>query len=287
MKSLALVSLFASLVLAQISYNSPTNSLIPAGISQACGAYYTQLSANATLTQCLQPLITATQSFGPGSTSAVSCPSTVTSALTDICTSSNTCDSSLIGAQLALFYQACQPELTSSKVAGVVLTYDILYLLGPFRDVVCQKDDSGKYCVANATSSPTKRASLDRRDDSQVALVPNATQFNQDGIMFLGLGPSLTADKLCTSCTRNVMNVYISQLNKLPYAPGIAYSLLLAGQSALYDAIKTKCGATFLGGQVQAAGGLATGAAPRSADGAFALVSSVITAIAVGAIALL
>lgn len=193
----------------------------------------------------------------------------------------------MINAQLALFAQACQNELTVSKNQSVILTYDMLYIMGPFQSAVCQKDNSGNYCVANATSSLTKRASFDRRQNPQVPLAPNVTEFNQDNILYLGTSPNLNASDLCTPCTRNIMNGYITQLSKVPYAPGMNSSILLADQTPLYNAITTKCGASFLGGQVQAAGGLATGAAPRSADSAFALVSSVITAIAVGAMALL
>ena len=83
------------------------------------------------------------------------------------------------------------------------------------------------------------------------------------------------------------MNVYTSQLSSLPYGPGISNSVLFGGESSLYDAINQKCGGSFLGGAAQAAGGLATGAAPRSVDGGFALVSSAIAAAAAGAVALL
>jgi len=83
------------------------------------------------------------------------------------------------------------------------------------------------------------------------------------------------------------MNVYTTQLSSLPYGPMISNSVLFPGEAALYDAINQKCGTSFLGGAVQAAGGLATGAAPRSVDDGFALVSSAIAAAAAGAVALL
>ena len=83
------------------------------------------------------------------------------------------------------------------------------------------------------------------------------------------------------------MNIYTSQLSSIPYGPGNGNSVLFGGEPALYEAINSKCGASFLGGAVQAAGGLATGAAPRSVDGGFALVSSAIAAAAAGAVALL
>jgi hypothetical protein len=154
---------------------------------------------------------------------------------------------------------------------------------------VCQKDTSNNYCVASYSSSnTTKRASLDRRDDSsQEVFMPNAELFSTKNVAFLGIQPSLSATQLCVPCTREVMNIYISQLSSLPYAPSISKSMLFPSEPELYTAINQKCGASFLGGAAQAAGGLATGAAPRSVDGGFALVSSAIAAAAAGAVALL
>lgn len=117
--------------------------------------------------------------------------------------------------------------------------------------------------------------------------MPDATVFNANNVMFLGLNSGLSASQLCVPCTREVMNAYTTQLSTTPYAPGIGQSVLLESEPGLYSAINQKCGASFLGGAVQAAGGLATGAAPRSVDGGFALVSSAIAAAAAGAAALL
>jgi hypothetical protein len=160
-------------------------------------------------------------------------------------------------------------------------------MLVPFKVSLCQKDSSGNYCVASDSSNTTKRASLDRRDGSQEVFVPDASLFVQNDVAFLGLSPNLTADQLCVSCTRQVMNEYMNQLNTVPYGPGIPNSVLFPGQTALYNAINQKCGTSFLGGAAQAAGGLATGAAPRSADGGFAVVGSAIAAVAAGVVALL
>ncbi|KAH9064386.1 hypothetical protein EDB87DRAFT_1556565 [Lactarius vividus] len=292
MKSLTVVSFLASLVplaLAQ-SNQTTTNPLIPSGISPTCQAFYVQLNANANLTSCLKPLISATSAFSAGSNPTTISPSTISSSLNSICSSASTCDATLINTQLALFLKACQTELTSSKTAGVILTYDVMYTFGLLQESLCQKDDSGSYCALNMTSShsTTKRSSsLVRRGDSQVAIVPNVDKYSKENIAFLGMQPSMSEDQLCTPCTRKVMNVYTSQLNTEPYGPGISFSVLLSGQPALYTAINSKCGASFLSGQVQAAGALQTGAAPRAADSAFALVGSAIVAIAAGAIAVL
>jgi len=230
----------------------------------------------------------ATSQFSNSSSSVPS--STVNSALNNICSSSNTCPSVLINAQLALFYAACQPELTTSKIAAVIATYDVLYTFPLLQQALCQKDSTGKYCVVNMTSpstSTTKRSSsLDRRD-SQTPLVQELTTYGANDIPFLTLSPSLTAQQLCTQCTREIMTVYTTQLNSVPYGPGLNNSLILSGQPALYSAINTKCGADFLSGAVQAAGALSTGAAPRAADTTFALLGSAIVAVAAGAIAVL
>ena len=117
--------------------------------------------------------------------------------------------------------------------------------------------------------------------------MPSPELFTSKNIAFLGISPDLSAGQLCVPCTREVMNVYTSQLSTMPYGPSLPNSQLFGGETALYDAINQKCGASFLGGAVQAAGGLATGAAPRSVDAGFSLVSSAIAAAAAGAVALL
>ncbi|KAH9068086.1 hypothetical protein EDB83DRAFT_2263511 [Lactarius deliciosus] len=285
MKSLTVVSFLASLIPLALAQNT-TSSLIPSGISTTCQAFYVQLNANAALTTCLKPLISATSAFSAGSNPTTISPSTISSSLDSICSSTNTCDATLINTQLALFLKACQTELISTKTAGVILTYDIMYTFGLLQESLCQKDDSGKYCALNMTSSQstTKRSSSLGRRDSQVAM----DKYSKENIAFLGMQPTnMTSDQLCTPCTRKVMNVYTSQLNTMPYGPGISFSVLLSGQPALYAAINTKCGASFLSGQVQAAGALQTGAAPRAADSAIALVGSAIVAAAAGAIAVL
>jgi hypothetical protein len=245
------------------------------------------LNSDTTLPQCLQPVISATTPLDASSSPPTA--SAVTNALNSVCSSSTTCDPSHIGSLLGQFYSACQNELTSSsKNNNVILTYDSLYLIGPFLKALCQKDNSGNYCVASSSSNTTKRASLDRRQNppSQEVFAPDASEFTAKSVAFLGLQPNLSANELCVPCTREVMNAYTTQLGNIPYAPGLQNSVLFPSEPSLYNAINQKCGASFLGGESQAAGGLGTGAAPRSVDGGFALVSSAIVA-AAGAVALL
>jgi hypothetical protein len=206
--------------------------------------------------------------------------------LNTIC-SASPCDATLIGSQLSQFQQSCQDELVTSKNQQVILIYDALYMATPMRKAMCQKDtSSGDYCVSQFITPSSKRAALDRRDTQQV-FTPDVNQWNQKYVAFLGINPNLSADKLCVACTRQVMGVYTTQLGNQPYTPGLQSSQLLASEQGLYTAINSKCPSSFLSGQVQAAGGLSTGAAPRSADGGFAFVGSAIAAAAAGAAALL
>ncbi|KAI0262743.1 hypothetical protein BC834DRAFT_828509 [Gloeopeniophorella convolvens] len=295
MKSFAVASLFATLAVAQSASSSnstsSSNPLIPANISTSCSTFFNQLNDNDSLSACLAPLINATSQFSAGSNATQISSSTITSALGAICSSSSQCDVTLVRTQLTSFYQACGPELTSAKNDDVLRSYDVLYLLPALQQAVCQKDDSGDYCLNNITTSSSapsgKRAVFRRADGSQVALIPDVAQYSKENIAFLGLQANLTSDQLCNRCTANIMNVYTTQLNAVPYAPGIQNSALLAGQPTLYDAVNSKCGAALLGGPVQAAGGLATGAAPRAADGSLALLGSALAAVAAGAIAVL
>lgn len=103
------------------------------------------------------------------------------------------------------------------------------------------------------------------------ALLPNITTYRNTNLPFLFLKSSLSTDALCTACTRNILTAYINFESSVPYAPGIAQSPLLAGQSDLYLGVQTKCGSNFLSGAVQAAGGLSGSSilsgAPRTAGG--------------------
>lgn len=245
------------------------------------------LDDDKTLPQCLEPITSATGPVDASNTTPTA--SDIATALNSICSSSTSCDPTHIGSLLVQFSQACQDELTNSKNAQVILTYDSLYFINAFKGAMCQKDTSGTYCVASHSSNTntTKRASFDRRDSSQEVFIPDATMFSSKNVLALGIEPTLSATQLCVPCTREVMNTYTSLLSTWPYAPGISNSALFPGEPALYDAINQKCGDSFLGGAVQAAAGLATGAAPRSADSGFALVGSAIAAAAAGAVALL
>jgi hypothetical protein len=168
--------------------------------------------------------------------------------------------------------------LTSNPNDDVIRTYDVLYSLIPFKQAACTIDDNGKYCITEATSNTKSDAVVvgtakstgsslwesignlrKRASDQTPAIVPNVTTYQATNILFLFLEPSLATSALCTTCTRDVLTSYINFESQVPYAPGLTNSLLLAGQTALYNAIQKGCGSSFLSGAVQAAGGLKAG----------------------------
>lgn len=90
-------------------------------------------------------------------------------------------------------------------------------------------------------------------------MTPNAATIASNNILFLMLQPTLSKDALCQSCTRQIITSYISYESKTPYAPGLAQSVFLAGQSDLYSNVTSTCGSSFLSGGVAAAAGLSGG----------------------------
>jgi hypothetical protein len=220
--------------------------------------------------------------------------------LNNLCADSVTdaCPESLIRSKITDFYTACPAELTTNRVDGVVKIYDVLYTIPPLRTSVCSKDDSGSWCVlaANTTREETSDAvstgstlplpqllallytdgsALKRRAPTS-AIVPNITTYHDTNLPFIFFTPDLDSTKLCTACSRNVLTSYINFESNVPYAPGLANSLLLNTQSALYSAIQTKCPPGFLSGAVQAAGGLSGGIL---SSGAVSTVSSAYQAV--------
>ena len=235
------------------------------------------LDSDPQILSCTKAFTNVVTGFGAGSDSGTVTASTVTSTLNTLSSSLSACSQSVLRSKLTDFYSACSNELTSSPNSDVIRAYDVLYVLYPFSQSVCTKDDSGSYCVlkvgstSNTTktllaSSSTDPAPADglwshlpsghsRRGQEQV-VIPNLQQFKSLNLVFLGLLPSLTAEQLCQPCTRNVLNQYIQFMSSIPYAPGISNSPLMGGETDLYNAVQQKCGAPFLSGSVQAAGGI-------------------------------
>ncbi|TDL14685.1 hypothetical protein BD410DRAFT_809544 [Rickenella mellea] len=309
MKSFILLSAFTTVVVAQST------------ISSTCSTFLTALNSDSSLTACIQPIIAAASQFGPGSTTTPT-TSSVTSALNSLCSSSvtNGCPDSLIRGKLADFYTACTPELTGdSPNADVLLSYDVLYVMTPLQQAVCSKNDNGAYCVTQIPSDIVPASSKEASSPNQLpldvidsnlyttsssapkvkranttttvspALVPNSTTFRTSNLIYLFSTPSESSTDLCVSCTRASLTPYINFQEAVPYAPGITNSPLMGGQSALYSAITQKCGANFMSGAVQAAGGLGAGVLGGGKSGAMAVkvgsvgqVGAVLAAVAVG-----
>ncbi|KAF5353292.1 hypothetical protein D9756_007961 [Leucocoprinus leucothites] len=304
MKTWAVLSLFASLALAQSSsYGAATPSasadpMVPTGLSTECQTFIDSFNKDDSLTTCTKSLISATQNFGPGG-SAGSTPTTaeVTSAVNNICTgsASTACPDSLIRGKLGDFYAACSKELTSDPNNKLREIYDVLYALTPLKQAICSKSDSGDYCVLGSAKSvssgvdlnkvqealsyaPTDGSSYARRAEAVVAA--NLTTFHDNNLPFLLISGSLDTSALCTPCTRNILTSYFNYESDVPYAPGLTNSKLLSGQNALVGNIQEKCGANFLNGAVQAAGGIKSGtlgsnAAPE-VNSRFASVTAVV-----------
>jgi len=324
-REIAILSVLASTALAQ-SNSTSSNPLIPSGISSGCSSFLTSLNSDSSLASCLTPITTALAAFGPGSNSSTD-SSTVSSALSTLCgDSTSTCSDSDIRTQITNFYSSCTAELTSSSPnPDVARTYDVLYTISPLRAAVCTKSDSGSDCVTSIQASPsnisenfvkdasppvpvidqttlwtTLSSPFTRRQsdsnttavvDASPVVVPNITTFQSTNIVFLFLNPNMTSSTLCQSCTRNVMNAYTSFEAQVPYGPGLGQSILLGGQSALYSAIESECGASFLSSSVQAAGGISSGllgsGAMKTNGGEFGAMGSLLAAVALGFIALL
>jgi hypothetical protein len=282
MKSFAIVPLLAAAAYAQ------TNPLIPQGISSGCSSFMTALDSDPQILSCTKAFTSTVNSFGVGSNPGTVTASTVTSALNTLSSSLSACSESVIRSKLTDFYTACSNELTSSPNSDVIRAYDVLFVLSPFSQAVCTKDDSGNYCVLEvgstsnttntllSTSGSTDTSPTDdlwvalssgntRRDEEQV-IIPNVQQFKNLNLVFLGLLPSLASAQLCQPCTRNILNQYIQFMSAIPYAPGIANSPLMSGETDLYNAVQQKCGAPFLSGSVQAAGGISNGLMNGAAD---------------------
>jgi len=277
MKTLAVISLLATTALAQSSGSGASaNPLIPSDISTGCSDFITKFNSDPSLTACTKSLIQATQSFGPGGSTGSKAD--VSSAIDSICTGSvsDSCPDSLIRGQLSNFYAACSDELTSKANQRTRDIYDVLYVLSPLKKAICSKDDSANYClfdnsdttstgikgidlsqIQNSLSYTPSSGSVARRAQDPVAA--NLTTFRSSNLAFLFRQPDMDSATLCTTCTRNILTGYFGFESDVLYAPGLAASQLLGGQTELVGGIQKTCGANFLNGAVQAAGGIKSG----------------------------
>ncbi|KAF5375389.1 hypothetical protein D9615_007942 [Tricholomella constricta] len=285
-KSFAIISLVTTAALAQSS------SVVPSGISQGCSTFLNNLNTDKGLTTCLSALAAATADYRPGS-DATKSPSTakIGSTLGNLCSSSVTtnCPDGLIRGNITNFYSACSAELTSNPNTDVISIYDILYTISPLKTAACSKDDSGNYCVTQAKLPASGQTAAEVQQVlAGPSLAPNTTAFRTYNIPFFFLQSSLPSSELCNVCTRNIMTAYMNFEAKVPYAPGLGKSILLANQPELYQGIQSTCGSTFLSGAgVQAAGGLSGGTLSSGAVQNIVGAGQSFIAVGMGAIALI
>ncbi|KAJ8522149.1 hypothetical protein ONZ45_g1208 [Pleurotus djamor] len=319
LKQFSIAFSLASVVLAQSSSapaaSATSSALTPSGLSTECAKFYADLNQDTALGQCTTSILSAVEAYIPGGSSSNPTSAQLVSSLNNLCTQKSTeaCTDSTFQQRLSGFYAACSNELVSSPVQAVRDFYAVLYLIKPFLSALCTKNDNGDYCViksklpgsssatpsglsnniANTGPAPldvqdylVANPSLTRRAPT-AALVPNTTTYAESGLPYFFLSPADSADTLCTPCTRNIMTSYINYQSSVPYAGTLDQSPIFKHQPELYSAISDKCGSSFLGGAVQAAGGLKGGilgnGAPRSlgAESALAFVAVALGATAV------
>lgn len=259
----AVISVVAGVVAAQ-------SSSIPSGISSDCSTFLTQLNTDSSLSSCTKSLLSSGSSFNASTADA----SATSKALSAFCGATPSCSEDSIRSSLSSLYQKCSKELAGGANKEVTLIYDTLYAVMPYKTAMCSKGDDGNLCAtAGQASSTVPLASggsmpVQQVMDSMGTTAPNADTFAKTNMVFMFLTPSTPSASLCTSCTRNILSAYIDFESKIPYGPGFASSVLLAGQSALYSAVTTTCGANFLEGKLQAAGSLSggVGSSPNGAS---------------------
>ncbi|KAL1943272.1 hypothetical protein VTO73DRAFT_4347 [Trametes versicolor] len=169
MKSIAAVTLFASVVLAQSS------SLIPSGISTQCSTFLSTFDKDSSLSTCTTSLISATSSFAPSTNASAATTthsaSSISAALNSVCSTASTCPDTSVRQNLADFYTACGPELTTSANKDVIKIYDVLYAIIPLRQAVCSKADNGQYCATQIAANSTASSST-------LSAISNVVAFN-------------------------------------------------------------------------------------------------------------
>lgn len=224
----------------------------------------------------------ATSNFSPGSSAAQN-QDALKSTLNTLCSQTG-CSDKYIRTQLTSFGTACSAELDpSTGNKSVRDAYDILYIMQPFQDAICTKDDDGSYC---ALKTPSKSSSSSSSSDDKTGAVVNAVvdgtdadvvndaiedfyakgvdsvslrkraqqtiytpdteAYRESGVMYLYTLPSLSADSLCTPCTQKVLSAYASWEATVPYAAGLSNSPMLGGQGELWTETKKKCGDSFM-----------------------------------------
>ncbi|ODO06084.1 hypothetical protein L198_01314 [Cryptococcus wingfieldii CBS 7118] len=172
-------SLLALAAAAAVAAQNSTDSvLIPSNITDSCTSFLTELNADATLSECVTPLINATASFSPTAVAATNLTEdSINYTLASVCKTNTGCSDTTIRTWLSRFYSQCSAELTSSDGynSDVRELYDILYVVNPLKGAVCSVDSSNQeYCVNEIVASEsTDSSSASNSTSNSTALYAN------------------------------------------------------------------------------------------------------------------
>jgi len=219
------------------------SSYIPSDISSGCGSFLSTLDQESSLNTCTTSLLTATSAYSSGQNPS---SSDLSSTLSNLC-SDDQCSNPGTRGLLTQFWTSCTDELAgyspNSEVQGL---YDILYFFTPFRAAVCATDSStGNYCASNlgsTTPSGPKRGRLAARHDPVV----DPSTLRDTGMPYLFMQPSSHSSRLCTPCGKAILQAHVTWEATIPYAYGLSQSPILGGQSALWNAVQSTCGPSFI-----------------------------------------
>ncbi|KAI5990405.1 hypothetical protein EDD15DRAFT_1164371 [Pisolithus albus] len=197
----------------------------PQGISTSCSGYFTQLDSSS--------CYSSTSSMNSASLSDAN-------AALNVCASSVTpqwADST----QRSSLYASCSAKSTPFSNQDVKRICNTVYVLPPLGTAIRSTSDSRQYCAAQ----------LDSQSGSVDAITQgfnpsSREQYLYQPCLFLSLEPSTDSTTICTSCSKTILVPFISFEFDAPYAP------------VLNNSVQTTCGAGFLSGVVQAAGGLSS-----------------------------
>ncbi|KAG8905795.1 hypothetical protein FRB99_008220 [Tulasnella sp. 403] len=166
--------------------NNAPSYVIPSGVSDACSKFLKGLDSDPTFTGCMDPLLAATSAFMPSSDPSSHNTASVSAALNTLC-ATNGCSDTYIRNQLTNFYTACKAELTGPNPnENLIVTYDVLYIMAPFKKAACTKDTSSSpptYCVLKAPSSAASPSNMNSNNTLGVANNAVVTDSSSDAAL--------------------------------------------------------------------------------------------------------
>lgn len=129
---------------------------IPSDASSGCQAYINVFNQNTAFSQCTDPLLSAvtqyTKATSQKGATPVSDANALTTALDALCTAGAGCSAGQMKNIVRTFASDCLEDLVAPR-QDVVSLYDKLYLITPFQNALCAKDDKNDYCVTCVPAS--------------------------------------------------------------------------------------------------------------------------------------